>query len=285
VTPERVRPALAVALGLGASLVVFLAYTILSSTLRQAMPGWPRLTVALGQVLFLLPFAVLAMHALDRRFGARRPPIGLRQVSGAVLVGVAGVVVAFSLSLPWLLALDATGWRWVDAARDMYVQALAPLLRVSGATDVAGLAVTVVLVPAACEEAVFRAGLQRWLSEHVSPLLAIGLTATTFSAFHVEPLGFPARLFLGVSLGLAYHLTQRLLVAGLVHATNNAVTLAVLGLTGAQRDPDRLVAAGLDADLELAGAAVALGIAAAFAVPWLLALRLLVPPSRRIPAP
>ncbi len=63
----------------------------------------------------------------------------------------------------------------------------------------------VVVAAPFCEEFVFRGVLQRGLMPPaLSSRGAVALTAIVFSAFHLDPVGFPARLELGLVFGLLY---------------------------------------------------------------------------------
>lgn len=83
----------------------------------------------------------------------------------------------------------------------------------------------VVLAAPFCEEFVFRGVLQRGLMPPaLSSRAAVALTAVVFSAFHLDPVGFPARLELGLVFGLLYLRTGSLWPGMLAHAANNLVS-------------------------------------------------------------
>jgi membrane protease YdiL (CAAX protease family) len=85
-----------------------------------------------------------------------------------------------------------------------------------------------------CEEFVFRGVLQRGLMPpSLSPRAAVVLTAIIFSAFHLDPVGFPARLELGLVFGLLFLRTGSLWPGMLAHAANNLIsTVLYFGLNG-----------------------------------------------------
>ena len=84
----------------------------------------------------------------------------------------------------------------------------------------------VALVPAFCEELLFRGALQQFLNvcfknKHV----AVWSTAIIFSAFHMQFFGFLPRLTLGVFLGYMFAYSGSLWVSVTAHFVNNLLAL------------------------------------------------------------
>lgn len=68
------------------------------------------------------------------------------------------------------------------------------------------------------EEALFRAGLQVWLGDHIGPAAAIGLSAAGFAVFHLaKPLVTVLLFVIGAVFGLVYWLTDSLLAVVIGH--------------------------------------------------------------------
>lgn len=85
----------------------------------------------------------------------------------------------------------------------------------------------VALIPAICEELMFRGWIQRRLQGAMSPHLAVWVTAIIFSAVHMQFAGFVPRLLLGAALGYVYLFSGSLTGSILLHGLNNA--LATIG--------------------------------------------------------
>jgi len=86
-----------------------------------------------------------------------------------------------------------------------------------------------------CEEFFFRGVVQRGLMSKLSPPVAIVVTAVLFSGFHLDPVGFAARLELGVLFGLLAWRSGSLWPGIAAHAVNNAVaTVLFLFSQGAE---------------------------------------------------
>jgi membrane protease YdiL (CAAX protease family) len=80
------------------------------------------------------------------------------------------------------------------------------------------------LLPAICEEALFRGSLQRILIHAFkNPWVGIIVTAILFSAFHMQFQGFLPRVFLGILLGALYWYSGSLWVNILAHFVINGV--------------------------------------------------------------
>ena len=84
------------------------------------------------------------------------------------------------------------------------------------------------LIPAVCEEFLFRGTMQPFLSDWTrKPHLAIWLTAFIFSAIHMQFAGFIPRFFLGVYLGYLFYWSRSLWLPILAHFLHNALTIMV----------------------------------------------------------
>lgn len=99
---------------------------------------------------------------------------------------------------------------------------------------------TIALIPAICEEMLFRGVLQQsfcriWRNHRT----AIFITAILFSLCHGEISGFIPRLILGIILGIIFYHTRNLFFCILAHFTNNAMT--ILALNSADKPIDELL--------------------------------------------
>jgi membrane protease YdiL (CAAX protease family) len=84
-------------------------------------------------------------------------------------------------------------------------------------------------LPALCEEALFRGGLQNFLTRSTKmPWLSIIIVSILFSAAHFSFYGFLSRFFLGVILGLLYQYSGRLWLNIIAHFFNNAFAVSMI---------------------------------------------------------
>ena len=84
----------------------------------------------------------------------------------------------------------------------------------------------IALIPAIGEEFIFRGSLQKILQDWVkNPHVAIIITATIFSAVHLQFYGFIPRVFLGIILGYVFYWTNNLWYSIMLHFLNNAFSV------------------------------------------------------------
>jgi membrane protease YdiL (CAAX protease family) len=87
------------------------------------------------------------------------------------------------------------------------------------------------LLPAVCEEMMFRGWLQRALGQSVDYHTAIWVSAIVFSAIHFQFYGFIPRMLIGAALGYLYYYTGSLWVPIVAHFTNNAAAVVTAFLS------------------------------------------------------
>ena len=238
-------------------LLFFLVALVCTSVLLAAVAlltghaeavGSQRWAQAATQVFsFVVP--VVAMTLLYYR-GCQREYYRLYFDGRKWLAGLEGIVVLLLL-MPAIDALSVwnEGWRLPEAIEGMLRSMQEASETIVGAwmsdASVGGLLLNllvVALVPAVCEEVLFRAGMQnllhRWLkNKHV----AVWLTAIVFSSFHMEVYAFMPRLLMGALLGYVYVYGGSLLCNTMVHFFNNAFVVVAywIGARGwADINPD-----------------------------------------------
>ncbi len=173
-----------------------------------------------SQALFIAGPALLAsrLFYLDRRaiFPLARPSL-------AMLAGT----VAGTMSLNHLLTVAGTWQERIFPVPRFYREALQDLLRYRGAGDFLWLLLVFAVVPAICEEILFRGFLQAGLVRAFQrPATGIVCTAAIFALFHLLPQLYPGTLALGLFVGWLAQSSRSLLPAMLAHALNNALSIA-----------------------------------------------------------
>ena len=118
------------------------------------------------------------------------------------------------------------------------------------------------LLPAVCEEMMFRGWLQRVLGKSVNYHAAIWVSAFVFSAIHFQFYGFIPRMLIGAALGYLYHYTGSLWASILAHFVNNAaaVVFAFLSYNGYTTIDFDLIGTGGTWYLSVASLAVCLAL-------------------------
>ncbi len=167
---------------------------------------------------------------------------------GSVALGAAWLVAgagprgaARTLGLAWprglhvvaAILLGASCWyidlRIVDVLPGLDTEggdahALSDLVR---GPSLAASLVTLALVPALCEELVFRGILARGLTPSLPTAAAAALAAVLFAAYHMSPLQAVPAFLLGFALGALALRARSILPAMLAHALNNTFVIAV----------------------------------------------------------
>lgn len=118
------------------------------------------------------------------------------------------------------------------------------------------------LLPAVCEEMMFRGWLQRVLSDRLNYHVAIWVSAFIFSAIHLQFYGFVPRMIIGAALGYLYCYTGSLWASIIAHFTNNAaaVITAFLAYNGYTSINFDLIGTGDTWYLSVASVAVCLAL-------------------------
>jgi membrane protease YdiL (CAAX protease family) len=159
--------------------------------------------------------------------------------AGAAMVGLIGLTFAYGaiVELAGLSSADGSG----------PMAALEAALRHPSAAGLLAAALTLVVVPAVGEEALFRGFIQTALSESLGRWPAIALSGTAFGIFHRDPVQGTGAFLAGLFLGWTLEQTGSLLLTIAAHAANNAtfVVLASLGLASGLPVSANLVALGL----------------------------------------
>ncbi|MBS2030114.1 MAG: CPBP family intramembrane metalloprotease [Deltaproteobacteria bacterium] len=110
------------------------------------------------------------------------------------------------------------------------------------------IVLAVVLAAPLGEETMFRGVLQPSLARSLRPAGAIAITAALFSLIHLDPIGFLARMELGIVFGLLVFWTRSLWVSMAAHAANNLFATGLYFVAGDAKDeapPEKLQLLGL----------------------------------------
>lgn len=86
----------------------------------------------------------------------------------------------------------------------------------------------IAIIPAICEEFIFRGALQRIFIKMVrNPHVAIWISAAVFSTIHFQFFGFFPRLFLGAAFGYIYFWTKSIWYTVFAHFLNNGYAVVI----------------------------------------------------------
>jgi membrane protease YdiL (CAAX protease family) len=186
-----------------------------------------------------------------------RPVLHLERPTGALValglaIGASNFLVAGALQVAVRAAVPADFARRFDSAH---------LFRGATGTELASILAAVVLVAPACEELAFRGYLQTVLRSRKRDLAAVLITSALFAALHFDPVGFLARLELGLVFGALTLWSGSIWPSVAAHLANNAIASGLLVAS-----LERGLSPEEDADLSAPLAAAVLAAAGATAV-------------------
>ncbi len=117
---------------------------------------------------------------------------------------------------------------WMRKMEDEGAKTTEAILKMKTIGDLLITLVVVAVVPAICEEFLFRGALQRtFLRWMKNPHVAIWTSAIIFSAIHFQFYGFFPRLFLGAAFGYIYFWTGTLWYSIFAHFLNNGFAVGM----------------------------------------------------------
>lgn len=185
----------------------------------------------LGMVAAELLLLLIALLAIRRRRWITEDLLLLNAVPTAVLIatplaagGAALLASALDSQVAWIL--DLLGWSPPLPILRMILE----IQLITDAPMAAAVLLTVVIVPAVCEEAFFRGFVFTGLRYHYGPVTALVGSALIFAAAHFNPWQFPALFALGLFLGALVHWTHSLYPAMIGHTVNNGLAVLAVNL-------------------------------------------------------
>ena len=202
-------------LSAGSALLLVLAAiaTLIAAGQLAVLLGAPLLVALVAGQLGMLALAlgVLRVARLPlRALGIAAAP--LRLVAAAVLIG----------SSAWYLNLAL-----VDALVTVEPDETLALQRLVERPALLAVLLAVALVPALCEEVLFRGALLRGLASRIAPGAALVVSAAMFAIYHFRPVQMLPTFTLGLVLGALVLRGGSILPSALAHCINNAMAIVV----------------------------------------------------------
>jgi membrane protease YdiL (CAAX protease family) len=232
-----------------ALLLIFSAFVgliVLMGALALLAPAWSSSTEGL---LFMQGFQTIALFGVTAFVGVwytedREDPIEkmllkkgltLKQGAIAILFAVAALPM-ISLLAEWNKGMELPQFlaSMEEMMREMEESSKVLTERFLNTTSEWMLFVNLLvmaLLPAVCEEMMFRGWLQRALGQSVDYHTAIWVSAIVFSAIHFQFYGFIPRMLIGAALGYLYYYTGSLWAPIVAHFTNNAAAVVTAFLS------------------------------------------------------
>jgi membrane protease YdiL (CAAX protease family) len=183
--------------------------------------------------LFLVPAVLLAVverKKLPQFYGLAAPKVNL-----LLLVAVLSIcwMPVMGLSNEWNQKMVFPEFlkgieRWMREMEDSMMKTTEAILKMKTISALLVNLFVIAVVPAICEEFIFRGAVQRTIFRIKSnPHVAIWLSAIIFSTIHFQFYGFLPRVLLGAAFGYVYFWTGSIWYAVFAHFLNNAYAVIV----------------------------------------------------------
>ncbi|HSU29503.1 MAG TPA: type II CAAX endopeptidase family protein [Chitinophagaceae bacterium] len=181
---------------------------------------------------FLLPALIVAslLNRKPTKLLGFRGNISWKQVS--LVFGIMVIALFVSASLSWLnekIPISESWKTYFIGLEEEYKRILVAIMNLDSPGDFILALFIMAFVPAFCEEALFRGGLQNFMVRSTKRTwLSIITVSIIFSLAHQSYYGFLSRFFLGVTLGAIYQYTGRIWLSITGHFLNNAIALTFI---------------------------------------------------------
>lgn len=119
-----------------------------------------------------------------------------------------------------------------DSLNQMVEETYGSLLTANNIPEMILVVLTIAVVPAVCEEVMFRGYIQRSFQFKFTPFRSALLTAIFFGLFHFNPYGLLPLAAIGLYLGFAAYISESLIVPIVMHFLNNFTAVLLYFIIG-----------------------------------------------------
>ena len=199
-----------------------LVSSLLSTALAPALSGLnAQARLLIANLIYYLPFVVLPVFLLARRtpglYEAYRPnPISLFDVVSITVLAVLGLFFVNDITLIWSIPFEKLGLNPYSAG----------LPAAQNARELVLSVITVAVVPAVCEEFLFRGAILSAFEAHGTKH-AMWVTSILFMMIHASFIGAPSELILGMILAFVVIWTDSIYAGLIYHTVHNAAAVVL----------------------------------------------------------
>ena len=196
---------------------------------RNAIKVIQTITTVIG---FFLPalFTAMLLNRKPMNLLGFKGRINGNQLGLVLLIVISSLLVSASLSyMNELIPISEKLRTLFDKWEKEYNEQVEVIIGLNNAFEFMLAILLIAFIPALCEEVLFRGGMQNLLNRSTNkPWFAIIIVSLIFSLAHFSFYGFLPRFFLGIMLGLIFHLSGRLWLSILAHFINNAAAVTAI---------------------------------------------------------
>jgi membrane protease YdiL (CAAX protease family) len=120
----------------------------------------------------------------------------------------------------------------LDSLNELIEKTFGNLIRADNIAEMILVIITISIVPAICEEVMFRGYIQRSFGFKFKPHIAAILTAVFFALYHFNPYGLIPLAIIGFYLGFAAYTSQSLVIPIILHFLNNFFAVMLYFIIG-----------------------------------------------------
>jgi hypothetical protein len=120
----------------------------------------------------------------------------------------------------------------LDSLNELIEKTFGNLIRADNIAEMILVIITISIVPAICEEVMFRGYIQRSFGFRFKPHIAAILTAVFFALYHFNPYGLIPLAIIGFYLGFAAYSSQSLVIPIILHFLNNFFAVVLYFIIG-----------------------------------------------------
>jgi uncharacterized protein len=120
----------------------------------------------------------------------------------------------------------------LDSLNELIEKTFGDLIRADNVPEVLLVIIAISVVPAICEEVMFRGYIQRSFGFKFKPHIAAIITAVFFALYHFNPYGLIPLAIIGFYLGFAAYTSQSLVIPIIIHFLNNFFAVMLYFIIG-----------------------------------------------------
>lgn len=120
----------------------------------------------------------------------------------------------------------------LDSLNELIEKTFGNLIRADNVPEMLLVIITISVVPAICEEVMFRGYIQRSFGFKFKPHVAAILTALFFALYHFNPYGLIPLITIGFFLGFSAYSSQSLVIPIIIHFLNNFFAVILYFIIG-----------------------------------------------------
>jgi uncharacterized protein len=202
-----------------------------------------RFMTIVGQILFIFLPALLFSKWI---YGDVSKTISLKLPNWKeVVLFVLGIIILTPLLQSYLYIQNYFIEQWaevspfinsikflLDSLNELIEKTFGNLIRADNVPEMLLVIITISVVPAICEEVMFRGYIQRSFGFKFKPHIAAIFTALFFALYHFNPYGLIPLAIIGFYLGFAAYTSQSLVIPIIIHFLNNFFAVMLYFIIG-----------------------------------------------------